>query len=192
MQSTSTINKDNFFKIINQFDFEQIDFINKVVSLYNNFFLRSCFVANNNDNDVNYSLRDKDVTLKAGLEFETGNIASSFRAISKLNELYDKKHIDIGLFITSINKYVSTNIWPSSNRNGSIEELKNRKFLNQIKFPLILIGFEPDVWDANAMYLKKDGTRYTFGEHTEIKTIAGRQYYYYQDQDVYQLIENNQ
>ena len=61
VQSTATINKDNFFEIINQYEFEQIDFINKVVSLYNNFFKRSCFVANNNDNAVNYSLRDKDV-----------------------------------------------------------------------------------------------------------------------------------
>ena len=57
-----------------------------------------------------------------GLEFETGNIASSFRAFQKLDNLYEKNFIDACVFISSIDKKnCAARIWPSSNRNGSFE-----------------------------------------------------------------------
>lgn len=91
--------------------------------------------------------------VRVGLEFETGNIASSFRALSKLNFLFLENAIDIGIFITSNSKNVSTRIWPSANRNGSLEELNQRKFLEDIRLPILICGFEPDKWDNTAQYL---------------------------------------
>lgn len=96
-----------------------------------------------------------------GVEFETGNVASSFRALNKLFVLFQSRHIDAGVFVTSIDKASSaTRIWPVSNRNGSFQELRQRDFMRQISLPLICIGFAPDGFDREADFLGKDGSLY--------------------------------
>ncbi len=98
---------------------------------------------------------------KIGIEFETGNVASSFRAINKLNGLFHQGQIDGGCFITSIDKKNSaTRIWPVSNRNGSFQELKNRSYLSQVSLPLICIGFAPDGFSRAAPFLGANGALY--------------------------------
>ncbi|MGS0629096.1 MULTISPECIES: PDDEXK family nuclease [Photorhabdus] len=98
---------------------------------------------------------------KIGVEFETGNVASSFRAINKLNGLFHQGQIDGGCFITSIDKKSSaTRIWPVSNRNGSFQELKNRSYLSQVSLPLICIGFAPDEFSHDAPFLGANGSLY--------------------------------
>ena len=102
---------------------------------------------------------DREFTL--GVEFETGNVASSFRALNKLFVLFQSKHIDAGIFVTSIDKANSaTRIWPVSNRNGSFQELKQRDFMRQVSLPLICIGFAPDGFDRNAPFLGRNGLLY--------------------------------
>lgn len=104
---------------------------------------------------------DFNCNFKVGVEFETGNVASSFRAINKLYVLFQKGKIDAGVFVTSIDKPNSaTRIWPVANRNGSFQELKNRNYEEQISLPLICIGFAPDKFDQSAPYLGKNGTLY--------------------------------
>src|SRR5262249_25316698 len=67
--------------------------------------------------------------VRVGLEFETGNIASSFRALWKLNILYLANLLDAGVFITSLDKTTTAaRIWPQSNRNGSFTELEQRNY----------------------------------------------------------------
>ena len=95
---------------------------------------------------------------RIGLEFETGNIASSFRAINKLQTLFNEDLIDVGVFITSKSKENgAARIWPSSNRNGSFEELSNRKYQTQRSYPHIDISFWPDGYDNSAPYFDEHG-----------------------------------
>ncbi|MEW6175587.1 MAG: hypothetical protein AB1588_07820 [Pseudomonadota bacterium] len=102
-----------------------------------------------------------DKTFKLGVEFETGNVASSFRAINKLFILFQAGLIDAGVFITSIDKTSSaTRIWPVSNRNGSFQELRQRNFMKQVSLPLICIGFAPDGFDTSAPFLGRTGSLY--------------------------------
>ena len=102
-----------------------------------------------------------DKTFKLGVEFETGNVASSFRAINKLFILFQAGHIDAGIFVTSTDKTSSaTRIWPVSNRNGSFQELRQRNFMKQISLPLICIGFAPDGFDRNGPFLGRTGSLY--------------------------------
>ncbi|MEK9494964.1 hypothetical protein V2H77_00450, partial [Photorhabdus sp. P32] len=104
--------------------------------------------------EVNYHYR-------IGVEFETGNVASSFRAINKLNSLFHEGEIDGGCFITSIDKKNSaTRIWPVSNRNGSFQELRNRSYISQISLPLVCIGFAPDGFSQTAPFLGASGELY--------------------------------
>jgi hypothetical protein len=105
---------------------------------------------------------DVNQVFKVGVEFETGNIASSFRAINKLNTLFHEKEIDCGCFITSNDKKNgATRIWPVSNRNGSFEELINRNYVDQISLPLVAIGFTPDDFCQEAPFLGFGGNLYT-------------------------------
>lgn len=91
--------------------------------------------------------------LKIGLEFETGNIASAFRSLDKLESLFVGDHIDFGVFVTSINKAnAAARIWPQSNRNGSFAELENRNYHNNLTVPLWEFGFEPDEFKQDAAY----------------------------------------
>jgi hypothetical protein len=97
--------------------------------------------------------------IRIGLEFETGNIASSFRAINKLALLYESNEIDAGIFITSIDKaQCASRIWPVSNRNGSFEELENRNYRMMLNFPAWEYGFSPDRIDTSAPYLGRTKT----------------------------------
>jgi len=110
---------------------------------------------------------------RIGVEFETGNIASSFRALNKLAGLFQLGKIDVGVFVTSINKHqCATRIWPPTNRNGSFQELNSRNFKNQIALPLICIGFAPDDFSDSAPLLGKGGEVY-FPKRTGVKDSSG-------------------
>lgn len=99
---------------------------------------------------------------RVGVEFETGNVASSFRAINKLYTLFQSNIIDCGCFITSQDKgSCATRIWPVSNRNGSFQELEQRNYRDQISLPLIAIGFSPDGFDDTAPFLSRRDALYT-------------------------------
>lgn len=111
---------------------------------------------------------------RIGVEFETGNIASSFRAINKLFVLFQKGEIDAGVFVTSVDKPQSaTRIWPVSNRNGSFQELRSRNYQEQVSLPLICIGFAPDDFSTKAPFLGKSGQLYKL-EPTGIPHKSGR------------------
>lgn len=106
---------------------------------------------------------------RLGVEFETGNVASSFRALNKLFILFQSKHIDAGVFVTSTDKAnAATRIWPVSNRNGSFQELKQRGFMKQISLPLICVGFAPDSFDSNAPFLGRGGSLYYIDSTGEV------------------------
>lgn len=93
------------------------------------------------------------VTIRIGLEFETGNIASSFRALDKLETLFVTGLIDYGVFVTAVDKeHAAARIWPASNRNGSFAELENRNYRNNRTVPLWEFGFEPDEFDRSAPF----------------------------------------
>jgi hypothetical protein len=113
---------------------------------------------------------------RIGLEFETGNIASSFRAISKLQGLYESNQIDIGVFITSKSKADgAAKIWPVSNRNGSFEELLQRRYQAQRLYPHIDISFRPDGYDKVAPYFSETST-YEMRSTNEIVSQNGKSY----------------
>ncbi len=98
---------------------------------------------------------------KIGVEFETGNIASSFRALNKLFVLFQTGAIDAGVFVTCKDKAnASTRIWPQTNRNGSFQELNQRNYLEQVSLPLISISFAPDGFSGTAPFLGKAGNTY--------------------------------
>lgn len=119
---------------------------------------------------------------KIGVEFETGNIASSFRAINKLFVLFQNGDVDAGVFITSSDKgNCATRIWPVSNRNGSFQELKQRNYQEQISLPLIGIGFTPDGFSRETPFLGKNGKTY-FPSRTGQKHTDGN-YEIYLDED---------
>jgi len=108
--------------------------------------------------------------IRVGVEFETGNIASSFRAIQKLNQLSFAEEIDVGVLVTSSNKKDgSARIWPVSNRNGSFEELTKRNYREQTSYLAVDIGFLPDAYDDGAAYLDDNGTLYAIEEVGEIE-----------------------
>jgi hypothetical protein len=114
---------------------------------------------------------------RIGLEFETGNIASSFRALTKLGFLYRRGHIDAGAFITSIDKAnAAARIWPTANRNGSFVELEARQYRDSIFFPIWEAGFAPDSFNRNAPYLGPKKTTYTMQNTGRVQTIGRHDY----------------
>jgi hypothetical protein len=118
-----------------------------------------------------------DAVLKIGLEFETGNIASSFRALWKLNVLFLSKKIDAGVFIISRDKAgAAARIWPASNRNGSFEELEQRNYKHNVLLPLWEFSFAPDSFDRSARYLGKAGQTYTMTPTGRTQSIRNRTY----------------
>jgi hypothetical protein len=124
---------------------------------------RKVFEAQGLPESVQAYLKPSDgaLEMRVGLEFETGNIASSFRALIKLENLYQDGLIDAGVFITSNDKAsTATVIWPTSNRNGSFEELKARNYNKYLTIPLWEYGFAPDGTSNDAPYLGSDGTTY--------------------------------
>jgi hypothetical protein len=107
--------------------------------------------------------------VRIALEFETGHIASSFRALDKLESLFVLGEIDFGVFVTSINKAdAAARIWPASNRNGSFQELENRNYRNNRTIPLWELGFQPDEFRRDAPYL---GTRSLYAPVSTGKTL---------------------
>jgi len=101
-----------------------------------------------------FPVNSKKKILRVGLEFETGNIASCFRSINKLGILYKENHIDFGILVTFRNKANSAcRLFPTSNRNGSFEELDSRKFSKMVDYPLWEVAFEPDSFSKKALYL---------------------------------------
>lgn len=154
------LNKDEFLEVVRYLDVEDSSYPEKVSMLYKSFY-KTKFPYNHEyfTGKLQNIGKPKEFKrkIKLGLEFETGNIASSFRALAKLNHLFDNGYIDIGVFITSLDKDTSTRIWPSSNRNGSIEELNNRKAFAQTNLPLVVFGFRPEKYSTTAKYLSKNG-----------------------------------
>lgn len=182
------LSKARLMDLISEIDPDDPSFIPKVTDSLSLYKRKSPIVANQRiaeDNDVKYGKFD----VRIGLEFETGNIASSFRAIGKLNFLYETGQIDIGVFVTCASKDDSTRIWPSSNRNGSLTELKNRKFLSQIKFPSIVAGFKPDGYSRDADYLGRTGSKYRIPLSTEAFEMKGKRYRYAADKESCILLE---
>lgn len=112
-------------------------------------------------------------TVRFGLEFETGNIASAFRSLMKLNILYELNEIDVGIFVTT-DRESATSIWPSSNRNGSFEELENRRYQRNVLFPIWEVLFKPDAYDRSAQYLAADGSLYEPQETSETFAVDGQ------------------
>lgn len=101
-----------------------------------------------------FETEERSYEFRIGLEFETGNIASSFRAIDKLQGLFNADEIDIGVFVTSKNKADgAARIWPVSNRNGSFEELRQRRYDGRRSYPHIDISFLPDRISDTAKYI---------------------------------------
>lgn len=116
------------------------------------------------------SKRKGDKCIRIGVEFETGNTSSAYRAFFKLNSLFAKGFIDIGIFITSSDKKnCAARIWPQSNRNGSFEELEQRNYKDNIFMPMLEFEFEPDAFSSDVAYLKENGTLYT--PISKVKTI---------------------
>ncbi len=126
-----------------------------------------------------HHFRESDIStvVKIGVEFETGNIASSFRAFSKLNTLYARGLIDVGVFVTSDRKDTTAcRIWPVSNRNGSFQELEQRQYLTNIRFPIWEFAFQPDGYDQSAAYLNSDGTLYYTTDTGQTRAYGGSAY----------------
>jgi hypothetical protein len=119
-------------------------------------------------------------SLRVGVEFETGNIGSSFRAILKLNNLFLKNHIDVGAFITSVDKEnCAARIWPSSNRNGSFAELENRNYFDNVNLPLFELGFSPDEYSDTAPYLGENKKTFIPVVTNEVVESKGKNYQVY-------------
>ena len=150
------------------------DFARKIAANYRD---RGCFILSPDLQVYNDCFASSQNTaIRVAIETETGNIASSFRSIHKLGALFQAGQIDVGILITSARKQGgATSIWPSSNRNGSIEELNQRCAFSNLSFPLIRVGFMPDALSRTAPYLKDDGTTYTI-EPIEIVTINNVRY----------------
>jgi len=128
--------------------------------------------------------------LRVGLEFETGNIASSFRALSKLDTLFRENFLDVGVFVTSLDKSsTATRIWPASNRNGSFEELLARSFRGNVLLPLIEVAFSPDEIRSDARYLAKDGSTYEPNPTGEMRTFQGKKYAVFNDSDGLEILK---
>lgn len=123
-----------------------------------------------------FDVKTQSHQFRVGLEFETGNIASSFRAIDKLQGLFDRREIDLGVFVTSKNKNLgAARIWPVSNRNGSFQELNQRRYDERRSYPHIDISFLPDDFREDAKYFDENGL-YEMQLTGETKVINGVEY----------------
>ena len=126
---------------------------------------------------IRASEEDKKIA-RVGLEFETGNISSSFRSFMKLNFLFVNNIIDFGVFVTT-NKEAAHSIWPSSNRNSTFEELAKRKYKATFRFPLWEFCYIPDGYSKQAKFLNRDGTLYELRDTEEIHVYNRRNYRVY-------------
>lgn len=140
----------------------------EISSFYQRLVKRTIITLDDIEDSLRSFFKRVEVTtpMRVGLEFETGNIASSFRALIKLNNLYADGHIDLGVFVTSIDKAsCATRIWPATNRNGSFEELDARDFRSNLIVPLWEFGFAPDRFSSDVSYLGQGGLLYDM-QHT--------------------------
>jgi len=154
------LNEDNYLELLTLLKNDGYkDYGIQSSKIYKDFVINGTFKINMEFSKYKkYFMKIKRKSFNVGLEFETGNIASSFRAIQKLDGLYQKNFIDIGVFITAIDKSnCSARIWPQSNRNGSFQELSQRNYNEQREYLAIDIGFEPDSFSDKAPYLGEDG-----------------------------------
>ncbi|WP_448218389.1 hypothetical protein [Endozoicomonas sp. 2B-B] len=130
---------------------------------YGMFVQRQCFSLDSIDTNLHDFFHKTAFSgeIKVGVEFETGNTASAYRAFNKLNNLFRKGEIDAGVFVTSIDKdSCSSRIWPSSNRNGSFQELERRKYQDNINLPMLELAFSPDDFSRKVEYLSESGGLY--------------------------------
>ena len=165
-----------------------------MAKLYARHYERSIFqpTESNRDNIDLFQRAQDSGTLRIGLEFETGNIASSFRALSKLDTIFRENLLDVGVFVTSLDKSsTACRIWPVSNRNGSFEELRARSYRNNVLLPLIEIAFSPDEISRDAGYLAKDGTIYQPSPVREQVRIQGVSYRVYYDSEGLEILWPN-
>jgi hypothetical protein len=163
VQAGYTIEHSDFFSFLEEYtaDHSEESLDAATVRLFQMYVKRSCFTIGLMEQKYRGYFHRTNSTgpLKIGLEFETGNIASSFRSLNKLNFLYRRGKIDAGVFITSRDKNTAAaRIWPVSNRNGSVQELERRNYKDSILFPIWEIGFAPDGFSPNAEYLGRGGT----------------------------------
>lgn len=162
---SSPLNKFPYFMAHYFKDHAQMEFDIECAQFYRKYVKRSIYdmdesLCKYREFFQQYILKES-TKIRVGLEFEAGNIASAFRAFSKLDTLYYLDLIDLGVFITSYDKKTTAaQIWPSSNRNGSYEELKQRNYKKNIIIPLCEFSFQPDSLSASAPYLGRDGKLY--------------------------------
>jgi hypothetical protein len=146
------------------------------VRLFQMYVRRSCFRIGALEEEYRHFFQPASGTgpLRIGLEFETGNIASSFRSLNKLGFLYRRGHIDAGVFITSRDKATAAaRIWPVSNRNGSFEELTRRNYRDAVFFPIWEVGFAPDGFDPTVAYLGLQGSTYVLQNSGKTEVYDG-------------------
>jgi hypothetical protein len=179
------LSRQDYLSALSSLDLDSADYSATAKMLHNCYYQRNIYHIPETFSHLPFTKVSEKKIVKVGLEFETGNIASSFRALSKLNYLFDLKEIDVGVFITSVDKSVSTGIWPSSNRNGSLQELDKRAYRHEIKFPCLIAGFSPDKWDDSATFLGEDGVRFLLNGSTKIVNFKGKKYKYYDDSGYY-------
>jgi hypothetical protein len=173
-----SLNKDGLIKILAQLPEEpRAEFASIASMLVANYFKRDSIRIGSELRNFRefFKTEKKTFQTRIGLEFETGNIASSFRAINKLQTLFDAGFIDVGVFVTSKSKQEgAARIWPVSNRNGSFEELRQRHYHAQRSYPHIDISFWPDGYSDSAPYFDEQGC-YQLNDLTT-STINGERY----------------
>ena len=69
----------------------------------------------------------------------------------------------------------------TAHRNGSFEELDNRRFRSQIEIPLWEIGFAPDGFDRSSGYLSHKGELYKMQDMETSITVEGNVYQVFND-----------
>jgi len=187
-----SLSKDNTLALVRDGWDDECYAPDLMASLYSRHYERTIFQpAESYRNDIElFQMTSSTGTLRVGFEFETGNIASSFRALSKLDTLFRENYIDIGVFATSLDKAsTACRIWPVSNRNGSYEELQARSYRNNVLIPLIEVAFSPDEINPNAEYLSRDGTTYVPTPKGEQVRVQGEDYEVYLDSEGLEILE---
>jgi hypothetical protein len=89
---------------------------------------------------------------------------------------YIESQIDLGIFTSNDKPSCAARIWPVTNRNGSFQELDRRGFANGLGVPLWQVGFAPDAFDQQGLYLAEDGSLYTMQATNRRKAIDGLTY----------------
>jgi hypothetical protein len=162
-----TLSRTEIFKFLDEYATghlaPDVDIGSVTARIYGMYVARNLFELSEIPDSLHhyFTARPVDAPVRIGVEFETGNIASSFRALTKLGNLFSAGKIDAGVFVTSNDKAnCAARIWPVSNRNGSFEELRRRRYKDNVVLPLWEVGFAPDGFDSSAQYLGISGSLY--------------------------------